>query len=75
MMLLMMVVAKLALQLESVMSKLKLSYRKLSLVNILFLGFFILGIRCISWGMISIRSQSSNSYILGHANWAPFNLI
>ena len=50
------------MQLESVMSKFKLSYRKLSLVNILSLGFFILGIGCISWGMISIRLQPSNSY-------------
>lgn len=44
------------------MSKFKLSFRKLSIVNILFLGFFILGIGCISWAMISIRSQPSNSY-------------
>jgi len=44
------------------MSKFKLSFRKLSIVNILFLGVFILGIGCISWAMISIRSQPSNSY-------------
>lgn len=44
------------------MSKFKFSFRKLSLVNILFLGFFILGIGCISWAMISIRLQVNNSY-------------
>jgi sortase A len=44
------------------MSKFKLSFRKLSLVNILCLGFIILGIGCISWAMISILSQPSNSY-------------
>lgn len=44
------------------MSNFKLSFRKLSLVNILGLGFFILGIGCISWAMLSIRLQPSNSY-------------
>ena len=43
------------------MSK-KISVRKLSVVNILGLGIFILGIGCISWALISIRSQPSNSY-------------
>lgn len=44
------------------MSKFKLSIRKLSLVNVLSLGLIILGIGCISWAMISIWSQPSNSY-------------
>ena len=44
------------------MSKFKLSFRKLSLVKVLSLGVMILGIGCISWAMISIWSQSFNTY-------------
>jgi sortase A len=44
------------------MSKFKLLSTKLSIVKGLSLGFMILGIGCISWAMISIWSQSFNSY-------------
>jgi len=46
------------------MNKGKLSGGKISLANVLSLGFIILGVGCISWSIVNIWLQSNNSAVV-----------
>ncbi|GAA0065190.1 hypothetical protein UT300001_37010 [Clostridium sp. CTA-1] len=55
--------------LKSIMSKFKLSFKKLSLVKVLSLGIIVIGLGCISWSFNAklIMTTCYPFYFIGYA--------